>query len=311
MLITIDGGTSNTRLCLQKDGEILSAVRLDKGARFGTQNKPQFLAELGEALHTLLSRDHLSENDIEAVLASGMITSEGGLCEIPHIPSPAGREELHRAMRRLSFPMLCACPFYLIPGVRSFGADYRTTDVMRGEETELIGIQDAMDFHGCGTVILPGSHSKRIETDDDGKIVSFCTALTGEMLAAVCSATILSSSVTLGKNERLNDFLYEGYDFCHENGINSALFKVRILDRFAGHPADDVYSYLMGVILHDEIEQLAKEHTPVLIGGRSSFKEASKLLLERYSDRAVTSVPDEIAAKAANLGMEAVFRCAD
>lgn len=40
----------------------------------------------------------------KAVIVSGMITSDGGLCEIPHITAPAGVKELHNAISVRNIP---------------------------------------------------------------------------------------------------------------------------------------------------------------------------------------------------------------
>ena len=95
-----------------------------------------------------------------------MITSDGGLCEIPHIPAPAGLKELHNAIAVWHIPEICDIPFAFIPGVKAVSVALENADFMRGEETEFMGLD--IDISGS-LVLLPGSHSKCISVSKDGK----------------------------------------------------------------------------------------------------------------------------------------------
>ena len=93
---------------------------------------------------------------------------------------PAGPDELAAALlpfRRLTRPVL------IVPGVDCRGAD-GTYDVMRGEETQAIGI-GVRD----GLVCLPGTHSKWVEIAD-GRIDRFATFVTGELYAALTASFV-------------------------------------------------------------------------------------------------------------------------
>ena len=306
MYVTIDGGTTNTRINLF-DNKVLDTIKIDMGARLGLQDKQGFFYGIKEAVKTILSRNNLTENDIKTIISSGMITSEGGLKTVNHIPAPAGLKELNQAIVKTQIPEITSIPFAFVPGVRLFGENFGTTDVMRGEETEIFGINKLMNIKGSGTYILPGSHSKLIFTDKNEKITDFFTAMTGEMIASLSQNTILASSVDL-KNARLNDMLYEGYAYTKENGINKSLFKVRILSNFMSGTKDDAYSFFLGAVLKDEVEQVIKSKADkVYIAGRAQIKEAEALLLKRFSDKEVISVPDEISSVATSYGMAAVF----
>ena len=76
----------------------------------------------------------------------------------------------------------------LAPGVCAFDRD-GAPDVMRGEETQILGALAVMG-RADGVFVLPGTHSKwaRVEA---GRIVSFATYMTGEVFATLKDHSIL------------------------------------------------------------------------------------------------------------------------
>lgn len=306
MYITIDGGTTNTRINLF-DKRVLDTVKIDIGARLGLENKQGLFDGVKNAITTLLSRNNLTETDIETVICAGMITSEGGLLKVDHVSAPAGLKELNKSVVKTQLSEITSIPFAFVSGIRLFGETFGDTDVMRGEEVEIYGINKLMNIKGEGAYILPGSHSKLIFTDENERIYDFFTAMTGEMIASLSKNTILASSVDL-ENAKLNDMLYEGYSYTKENGINKALFKVRILSNFMSGTKDDAYSFFLGAVLKDEVEEVIKSKAQkVYIAGRAQIKEAESLLLKRFSDKEIICVPDEISSVATSHGMVEVY----
>lgn len=306
MYITLDGGTTNTRINLF-DGTVIDSIKINMGARLGLTDKIGLYNGIKEAIRELLVRNNLSEKDIEHIIASGMITSEGGLLKVDHVPAPAGLKELNKGIKVTQIPEITDIPFAFVPGVRMYGKTYADTDVMRGEETELYGINELMHIEGEAAYILPGSHSKLIFTDENERICDFFSALTGEMIASLSSGTILSANIDL-KNARVNGMLFEGYGYALEHGINKALFKVRILSNFMNGTVDDAYSFFLGIVLADEVEAVKKSKAQnVYIAGRAQIKEAEALLLKRFTDKNVFLVPDEFAEIATSVGMVEVY----
>src|SRR5947209_8527343 len=114
-----------------------------------------------------------------------MVGSRQGWTEANYLRCPVKIEDLAAAVVKISFP---GAEAMLIPGVR--GEDpYGIAEVMRGEETEAMGIVD--DCEGCGLVCLPGTHSKWVELRDRS-IVNFLTCMTGDVYSALRKGTILS-----------------------------------------------------------------------------------------------------------------------
>lgn len=177
---------------------------------------------------------------------------------------------------------------------------------MRGEETELIGITDRPEPK-C-LYVLPGSHSKMIYTDDKGRICDFSTGLSGEMIEAIANNTILKGIVDLNQKECDKKYLQMGYMFAKENGINSALFKVRILKKIFSCNDNQVYSFFIGVVLSPEIESIKKTSAQkVVIGGKKQLKLSISLLLKSNCEKEIICVDDDIAKDAATYGMIKIY----
>lgn len=287
--IAIDGGTTNTRVSLVEEGMTVGTVKINVGARKSIGGNSELKNEVRGAISELLKEHNLAETDIVCAIASGMITSEYGLCKLDHLVAPVGIAELHNAMKRTALPEISDIPFVFIPGVKLRGGTLESSDMMRGEETELIGI-------GCekGSVyVLPGSHSKLIRTDGEGRITDFVSMLSGELIAALVSSTILRDSVDLSVSEADTEYLLKGYSYCSENGVNASLFKVRVLKNMLLATPEQAYGFFLGVALHDEIEQIAMcEEKRVVIGGRRQLRESMALILKSISDKETVCLTD-------------------
>lgn len=196
------------------------------------------------------------------------------------------------------------CGLVSIPGVKTVSETLENADIMRGEETELMGLDiDISD----SLVLLPGSHSKCISVSKDGGINEFHTFLTGEMLYAISNATILSRTVDLSVAAD-KEYLIMGYKYCEKHGINEALFKTRILDMlFSCTPAQRM-GFFTGVILYGEISRIIKlSQKRVIIAGKRELKYSMTHLLEHFSQKEVICVSDTAANNAPALGAVKIY----
>ena len=299
-IIALDGGTTNTRLALIGE-EIISRKKLSVGARDG---KDTLTASVKTALTDFLRDNLLTEDDIKAIAVSGMATSELGLYCVPHVAAPAGAAELSRGAARVTLPEITRIPFIFIPGVKTFGSNVVSLaemDIMRGEEVETVAILDKMGLRNA-TLILPGSHMKSVNVEN-GKIVGFKTTISGELTRAAAENTILKNSIgdffTRGVDAA---WLHTGYDLCDELGMGAALFKLRVAGNFLGATKAKLYSCLLGIVLHDDVEMIAREaHGTVVVSGSNPFRAAyTELLSDKVGD--LREVPDELAENAAAYG---------
>ena len=301
--ITIDGGTTNTRVNLVINKEVVDKVFIPFGAKASIGNREKLRFAIKDAISALLTRQKLASSDITRILASGMITSEHGLMEIPHIKTPAGKRELHAAMREVVLDDISDIPFVFISGVKTDATELCGIDIMRGEEAEIFGISGGLD----GVYILPGSHSK-IVTVEGGKIIGFKTMLTGEMIATLLDGTILKGSFDLANVSLDKEYLFRGYEYCREHGINEALFKVRILKNVLKANEDELYSFYMGIILCNEVNYIISIPAQrIVVGGKKSLKDILTSLLSKYSSSEVVALDEGVANNATTNGVIEIF----
>lgn len=297
--LTLDGGTTNTRLYLVENGKVTASLALPVGV--GRTEGAEYRAAVAEGVRRALSEWHLSPKDVTAFLASGMVTSERGLFEVPHLPCPAGLYELHRGLVTVSLPEL-PLPVTFIPGLKKAGVTAEETDMMRGEETEVMGLGAE------GILILPGSHNKIIRVKD-GRIRDFVTLMTGEMIAALTGHTVLAHAVDLAAAP-VPAFLLRGARAAEELGLAAALFKTRILaTQFSATP-EETLGYFLGCLLSEEVkavEKMAEDHnTPVTVAGKEALKRPLALLL-RAAGYAAREADEEAVASATALGAVRIF----
>lgn len=121
------------------------------------------------------------------LLLSGMIGSRNGWVEQPYLPCPADTAALAQAMRCYD-ALLPGRALWFVPGV-STGEQAGVPDVMRGEETQLVGLIAALG-DGAHVACLPGTHSKWAQIAN-GQLTGFATVMTGELYAVLRQHSIL------------------------------------------------------------------------------------------------------------------------
>lgn len=299
--ITIDGGTTNTRISLVFDDKIIDTKKYNIGV--GGSDRLTLLTTLKNGIKEILFENNTRESEIERILASGMITSEAGICELKHIPAPCGINEMASAMHETVIGEISDIPFVFSRGIRT---NTDEVDVMRGEETELMGLFDTPP-KDC-LYVLPGSHTKLIYIDENGKISDILTSITGEMISAISCDTILRNSVSL-KASLNTDYLIKGYLYAKEKGIPFAFFKVRMLDKIIGRSEDEKYSFFIGAALFSDIENMIKaEVKNIIIGGKEELRRPIVILLQSFSKKKITEIKDETARNAASCGIVKIYK---
>src|SRR5262245_32940152 len=194
-LVCVDAGTTNTRVWLTAGDRVIARARAGVGVRDTARDgsSERLRGALRELIDRLRddSRNQGFARSPECVVASGMITSPLGLAEVPHVPTHAGLKELAAATRQYSFPEITDLPILLIPGARSGPRQcdeetVGTTDVMRGEETLLIGLNALGLLKPRSTLLNLGSHWKVIKLDQDRKSTRLNSSHLGISYAVFC-----------------------------------------------------------------------------------------------------------------------------
>ena len=240
-LIAVDWGTSHVRARLVGGaGRVLAEAKSDAG-----------IARLAKGEHEP-AFEHLVSGwpQVPAIMA-GMIGSRQGWREAAYLPCPAATGDLARAVVR--FTSTSGRPLAIVPGVM-LESPARDGDVMRGEETQIVGLlAGEPDFDGVA--IMPGTHSKWVSIAG-GVIRDFQTVMTGELFDLLAHTSFLRHSVAQegGDLTASPDFalavrrtVEEGLPFL------AALFSVRARALLLDANADDNLAYLSGLIIGGEI----------------------------------------------------------
>lgn len=183
----IDWGSSGFRLwLLTGDGTVLDERRSAEG----------MLALAREDFPAVMER-HLAEldarPDLPAVIC-GMAGARQGWHEAHYLDAPAILAGVAAGAVRVPHD---ARDVRILPGIAQ--RDKERPDVMRGEETQLLGAFGAhpADALAC----MPGTHSKWVRLER-GRVQAFATFMTGELYAAISRHTILAHALEEGGDIR-------------------------------------------------------------------------------------------------------------
>lgn len=181
----------------------------------------------------------------DRVLLSGMIGSRQGWKEAPYLPLPAGPADLAAGLVDIPFDW---ARVKLVPGLS--GTDEAgVAEVMRGEETQLVGVPALMAQGGLAC--LPGTHAKWARVAD-GRITGFTTHMTGEVFAALRGHTILGRMMRDGPpaDAAFDAGVRRSAD---AGGLLHHIFGVRA-EALAGRlPEQDAPAYLSGILIGHEV----------------------------------------------------------
>ncbi len=237
-MIGIDWGTTSFRAFrLDAAGAVQAQRAAPRGilAIEGGQFEEELLRQVG---------DWIAEGE-DHILMSGMIGSRQGWQEAPYVACPAGAADLAASL--VAVPCTGAT-VRLVPGLSHRDAG-GTPEVMRGEETQIVGVLD--DAAGAAIACLPGSHSKwaRIE---GGRIAGFETYFSGEAFAALRGHTILGRLMRDGPADPAA--FDRGLARAGEGGhLLHHLFGVRTLGLFGRLAEEAAPSYLSGLLIGHEV----------------------------------------------------------
>lgn len=282
-LIGIDWGTSSFRAWLMAgDGSVIEEKALPAGIMTVKDGRFE------DVFHSQVG-DWLANCPDLPIIASGMITSRNGWCETPYLPLPASAQQLATSLQ--AFITRSGHRLHFVTGLARLDAG-TTPDVMRGEETELIGHMTA-SASPSGLFIMPGTHSKWVTTID-GDIRAFDTCMTGELFGLLRHQSILGRLAADGPF--LEEAFLMGVRAAADNSkaLLSLIFSARTLVLFNRLVADAVPDYLSGLLIGDEVKAgLATHRTggnPTIIG-RGDLAERYRLAFEQFAHTAVIAEP--------------------
>jgi 2-dehydro-3-deoxygalactonokinase len=271
-LIAVDWGTSRLRAWLVDSG----------GRAIAEADSDQGIGTISGGHEAIFEALVAAWPKVPAIMA-GMVGSRQGWREAAYVPCPATPAAL--AMQITRFATSGGRPMAIVPGL-VFAAPLRDGDVIRGEETQIIGLIDRQpDF--SGTAILPGTHSKwaRIEK---GTVVDFQTFITGELFALLSQKSFLRHSVAEDRRDlsQAPDFALAVKRTAHDGlPFLGALFSVRARQLLTDVSRENNLAYLSGLVIGGEIAAARSVHalgsaTAMRIVGSRSLARAYRKALE-------------------------------
>jgi 2-dehydro-3-deoxygalactonokinase len=187
---------------------------------------------------------------LPAVLG-GMVGSTIGWKEVPYLRCPARPDEIAGAALRFDAAGRAVA---ILPGLSCIGKT-GAPDVMRGEETQILG---ALRLHpdlarGRHLFCLPGTHAKWVAVDS-GAVMEFQTALSGELFELLRRHSVLARDG--GEVDPDSPALGRGLDFARANAqadLLHLLFSTRARVVTAEMAKADAASYLSGLVLGKDV----------------------------------------------------------
>lgn len=237
--IGVDWGTTNLRaFAVDATGRPVDEKSSDRGmAKLRVH-------EFEPALLDLIA-PWLSHYKQIPVYACGMVGAQQGWCEARYrnVPCPpvaaSGLTLVPTHDQRIRV--------HILPGL----CQSSPADVMRGEETQIAALL-ARDPDYCGTICLPGTHSKWASVAD-GNVEGFTTFMTGELFDVLANRTILRHSVG---GEAWDDKIFLGAALRAVNepqGVAEELFGLRAASLLSDTPRETLRSRLSGMLIGQEL----------------------------------------------------------
>lgn len=265
--VGVDWGTSGFRLWVMGwDGAI-------QGESHGSDGMARCV---DSGFAPVLAR-HLAQagaGDDMPVLICGMAGSRQGWAEAPYADLPAPVDALARHALRLPSQLTRDLgpdrDIRILPGLAR--RDPAHPDVMRGEETQLLGL--AGQGHR-GLVCMPGTHCKWAVLQD-GAVTSFHSTMTGELFELLSRHSILRH--TLPDDAAAVDPTSPAFLSALDRALSdpaqafAGLFAIRAGDLLGQLAPGDGRATLSGLLIGADVALALREHampaTPIMLIGQ-------------------------------------------
>ncbi len=235
--IAVDWGMTHLRAwALSGAGDVLDRASTEQGA-----------AMTDEGAHETVLLDVIGkwlEPSAIPVLACGAIGAHKEFAEVKYGAVPTKPVELTPVRIVTSDPRL---NLSIVPGLNQKSPP----DVMRGEECQILGaLTELPDFDGV--IALPGTHTKWAQISAE-EVVSFQSAMTGELFALLADHSILRHSVS-GKDmdgDAFDEALSQ--TLSRPEKLAQKLFQIRADGLLNGPKAASARGHLSGLLIGAEL----------------------------------------------------------
>ncbi len=220
MFAVIDCGTTMTRIYIVNgEKKIVATGRKKVGVRDTsiTGSRDALRNGVTELFFDILKEYQIPDEQVEFAIASGMITSEIGLMEIPHLVAPIGLQELAQGIKKVEDPEVLPIgrPIYFIRGIRNHyplpanAKDLLQIDFLRGEEVQVVGIMDSRPFPKPGVIVALSSHTKQMYINEQGQVEAIATTISGQLYEALKNSTNIGKSIIPVEGEEAGGYTFE------------------------------------------------------------------------------------------------------
>lgn len=214
------------------------------------------------SLDTLLQALNAASPQVR-VLMSGMVGSAHGWVQAPYLNPEVPLRGLGQHLLRVPGT---ARRVEIVPGIalKTAGA----VDVMRGEETQLLGA--ALLGHDDGWFLLPGTHSKWVRMAR-GRVADFATFMTGELFDLLGRhGTLAAAAGTDPATAEVHHpaAFTQGLHNAADVALSHALFGCRARVVTGALPPEQARSYLSGLLIGAEWHELRRRgagHLPATV----------------------------------------------
>lgn len=284
--VAVDWGTSRMRLWpMRRDGALLGERRADDGLDAGRQRGFAAILE-----------SHLAALGVPSetpVVVCGMAGSRQGWLEAAYVDIPA---PLEKVLADSVAPDAGSRTVRILPGMAQRGA---APDVMRGEETQLLGLMLKTRLPGA-LVAMPGTHSKWV-TLAGGAVTGFSTVMTGELFQLLAEQSILRHSIgpAAGNVDPDATAFLSGLRSGLGNpaGVLGSLFGIRAGSLLEGLSQPDAAARLSGLLIGGEIGHAAMgaaKGTPVILVASGRMERLYRAGMEMAGMTPQTVDADEV-----------------
>ncbi|WP_294771773.1 2-dehydro-3-deoxygalactonokinase [uncultured Rhodoferax sp.] len=241
-IVGVDWGTTHRRAyAINGQGQCLHDISDADGA---LACKGRFPAALDAALAALGTRP-------AGVVLAGMVGSALGWHEVPYVDSQVPVQALAAHALRVT-DAGNGVPTIILPGysVRNTAG---LPDVMRGEETQLLGAWAL--GHRSGWFVLPGTHSKWVQLDE-GRVLQLRTYMTGELFDLLRRHGTVAAAA--GTAEPVWDAaaFAAGVQAAGAHALSHQIFSARARVVCKDMPATSTTAYLSGLLIGTELKDV-------------------------------------------------------
>lgn len=301
---SVDCGTTNSRVyIINEKGEVKGKGKYQVGISDVAREKSNKILKegLSKAFEEAFNNAKIDKNQLSCVISAGMITSELGLCEVPHISAPVGLDEMVQNLKKKIIEDIIAVdvPWYFIPGIKNYIDSNKNyieqmgnLDFMRGEEVQALGIVHQRETQEPVTLVILSSHTKFIAINKEKQIEGSLTTLSGQIYRAFLESTSIGKSL-LDDGTPMPDNYFDiekidkGFDLVRKTGLLRSMMIPRFLDVLVKSKWYERLLIIESAIASDDLLSLSQVNSmgftfkgPIVLTGQKRRCELYKHLLK-------------------------------